>query len=256
MVSASLAIVVLLNGWKLFFSFTIGLLAFATVNLGILTAGTYGLNNNTLEVIEGLNRLILALLIIWKISAEMRHLKLDINPQRVERSLIKRSLYGIIYPIPEFFRLLKILIYVVAGFYFVVSGLKIISFESVNFQFFLQTERLGTNLIFLGIQTPMMMASRASVSRTFSDYIRNMQWAETSLLVGATVQVSRAYRDLLSATEISYDSVNSNGKHLWLTVLLILVLQAFQEPIAAFNLVAILNLEAVAQFFASALPSP
>lgn len=233
--SSVLVIFTLLNQLKLFYSLTLGFLSFATVTFGVLLAGIHGLNNSTPQVVFGLLRLLVAVFIIWKITAEMRNLKLEIDPFAHERSNLAKILYGLLYPPKELIRLIRILVYVTLGFYFVMSGLDMLSSAAVNLQFLTQTEKIGTNLIFIGIQTPMMMSSRASVSRTFSDYLKNVQWAEYSLQQSVNRPISKSYNQMLNSAEISYETINSNGKHMWLSIVAIIVLQAYQAQIIAVN---------------------
>ncbi|MDH5403762.1 MAG: hypothetical protein OEY49_14795, partial [Candidatus Heimdallarchaeota archaeon] len=75
---------------------------------------------------------------------------------------------------------------------------------------------------------------RASVSRTFSEYLKNLDWLENSMYNNRT-NVNSSYREILASSEISYDSINSNGKHLWISVLLIIILQAFETQILQYE---------------------
>ena len=163
----------------------------------------------------------------------MRHLTLRIDPYTVKRSKVAQFLYGVIFPPKEFFRLLKFVILIVVSFYFVMSGLNILEQQEVNIYFLEETEKISVNLLFLGIQTPMMMASRASVSRTFSDYIKNLDWLQNSMYSSTRTSPTGSLRTIYASKEISYSSINSNGKHLWFSVLLIIILQAFEKQILA-----------------------
>lgn len=219
------------NQLKAFYSTLVGGLAFASINLGIVLGGTRGLGNTDPLVIDGLSRIVIATFTVWKLSADMRRLTLQIDPYTVKRSRISQFFYGVIFPPKEFFRLLKFVILIVVSFYFVMSGLNILEQQDVDLYFLKETEKISVNLLFLGIQTPMMMASRASVSRTFSDYIKNLDWLQNSMYVSAGSEISSTFRNLSSSKEISYSSINSNGKHLWFSVLLIVILQAFEKQI-------------------------
>lgn len=221
------------NHLKLFYSTLVGGMAFASINLGIVLGGTRGLGNSDPLVIDGLSRIVIATFTVWKLSADMRHLTLQIDPYTVKRSRITQFLYGVLFPPKEFFRLLKFVILIVVSFYFVMSGLNILEQQEVNIYFLEETEKISVNLLFLGIQTPMMMASRASVSRTFSDYIKNLDWLQNSMYASTSSDVSSTFRNLSSSKEISFSSINSNGKHLWFSVLLIVILQAFEKQILA-----------------------
>lgn len=217
------------NHLKAFYSTLVGGLAFASINLGIVLGGTRGLENSNAVVIDGLSRIVIAIFTIWKLSADMRNLTLQIDPYTIRRSRISQFFYGTIFPPKEFLRLLKFVILIVVSFYFVMSGLNILEQQEVNLYYLEETEKLSVNLLFLGIQTPMMMASRANVSRTFSDYLKNLDWLQNS--VYATSRSSSPSRSMFSSKEISYSSINSNGKHLWVSVLLLIILQAFEKQI-------------------------
>ncbi|MHA2249926.1 MAG: hypothetical protein ACXAD7_06170 [Candidatus Kariarchaeaceae archaeon] len=225
-----------INHYRIFFGVLVGGIAFSSINLGIILAGTRGLSSMDFEVIDGLTRIVLAILIIWKLNSDMRNLKLDINPHSTNRSNIFGAFYGIIFPPRELLRILKILIFIVFSFYLVLSGLTMINGTPVDLDFLNKTEKIGVNLLFIGIQTPMMMSSRASISKTFSTYLKNVEWAEFCLLDHSTGIVNDRYSKILNSSEISYDSINSNGKHLWISVFLIILLQAFQSQIASFEL--------------------
>ncbi len=221
------------NHLKLFYSTLVGGMAFACINVGIVLGGTRGLGNTDPLVIDGLSRIVIATFTVWKLSADMRHLTLQIDPYTIKRSRISQLLYGVIFPPKEFFRLLKFVVLIVISFYFVMSGLNILEQQDVNLYFLEETEKISVNLLFLGIQTPMMMASRASVSRTFSDYIKNLDWLQNSMYASAGSEISSTFRNLSTSKEISFSSINSNGKHLWFSVLLIVVLQAFENQFLA-----------------------
>ncbi|MDH5402638.1 MAG: hypothetical protein OEY49_09120, partial [Candidatus Heimdallarchaeota archaeon] len=79
-----------INHLKIFYSPIVGGMVFACTNLGIVMAGTQGLDNSTPEIIDGLSRIVLALLTIWKLRTDMRHLKLEIDPFTVKRSSVSR----------------------------------------------------------------------------------------------------------------------------------------------------------------------
>lgn len=226
---SALFVVASINNMRLLYSPLLGLVSFNTLYLGILLAGSKGLGNSSFEVIEGLSRLVLAICAIWKLSSDMRNLNLQINPHRKDRGPIKNLLYGIIYPPKELARLVKVLIYVMISFYLVFTGLDLLSSNSVNLGFFKQTERMSLNILFFGVQTPMMMASRASISKTFSEYIKNLEWADTAF--ANTNNLNNAYQNIFKSNNISYDAISSNGKHIWFTILLMIILQAYQTEI-------------------------
>jgi hypothetical protein len=224
-----------INQLKIFYSPLVGGIAFASTNLGILLAGTRGLGNDSFPVMDALSRIVLALFTVWKLSSDMRHLRLEINPYKVKRSKFSKYLYGILFPPKEFLRLLKVIVLIFVAYYFVMSGLNILEGENVDSSYLEKTEQISVNLLFLGIQTPMMMASRASVSKTFSDYLENLNWLEDSMVGYRSMNVNDSYRQILNSSEISYDSINSNGKHLWISVLLLVILQAFEKQILGYE---------------------
>lgn len=234
-ITTALFIFIYVNQLKLFYSASIGIVTFATLNLGVILAGTRGLSNDSPQVIDGLIRIVVAVFIIWKLSADMRNLKLQIDPFPPERSSIASALYGILYPPRELMRLIKVVLYILLSFYLISTGLNEINSMDVNVAFLNSTERISINVLFFGIQTPMMMASRASVSKTFSEYIKNLEWIESAFSEDQS-SLSLSYQQILNAEEISYDSINSNGKHLWLTVLLVLLLQAFEQQITSLDI--------------------
>ncbi len=236
-ISGLLLVFAFVNNYRIMLPLLIGMVAFSSINLGILLAGIAGLNSDDPKVVAGLSRIVLAVFIIWKLTAEMRHLTLEIDPFAPKRGFLGNLFHGILFPRKEFFRLVKVLLFVVGGFYFVMTGLVLIHEASVDLNFFQKTERISLNILFLGMQTPMMMASRASVSRTFSEYIKNLQWLDDSILHDASEEVVRAYNEITNSSEISFDSINSNGKHLWLSVVLILVLQAYENVILQWDIV-------------------
>lgn len=234
--TSSLAIFVYVNQFKLFYYQSMGLLAFSTTYLGIVMAGTSGLGNSSHQVVEGLTRISLALFAIWHVAAYTRNLKLTIDPFTEPRSSFKNIWYGILYPPREFIRLVKILIYVVWIFYLITSGLDMLKTAQVDGSFFAQTEKISLNILFFGIQVPLMMASRASVSKTFSEYLKNLDWMQSSLSLSEGRQ-SR-YQQIVHSTDISYDSINSQGKHLWIIVLMTIVLQAMEKQLIQLNLIS------------------
>lgn len=236
-ISGLLLVFAFINNYRIMLPMLIGMVAFSSINLGVILAGVAGLHSDDPLVVAGLSRIVLAVFIIWKLTAEMRHLTLEIDPFAPKRGFFGNLFYGILFPRKEFFRLIKVMIFVVGGFYFVMTGLLMINQASVDLSFFQKTERISLNILFLGMQTPMMMASRASVSRTFSEYIKNLQWLDDSILHGASEQVAQAYNEITNSSEISFDSINSNGKHLWLSVVLILVLQAYEGAILQWDIV-------------------
>jgi hypothetical protein len=223
------------NNLKVLHSFLLGLVAFSSIYLGVILAGTRGLSNSSVEVIEGLSRIVVAIFVIWHLSAMMRNLSLEIDPFKKQRSTFGKIFYGILFPPKELARLIKVLVYVSLSFYLIISGLNLLEMSSVDLVFFAQTERMSLNILFFGIQTPMMMASRASVSRTFSEYLKNLEWAENAFFDNDAI-LSEAYRRVLNSNDISYETINSNGKHLWITVLLVLILQAFETQITNLDL--------------------
>lgn len=246
LVSATLLIFVFLNRLKLFFSLALGILLFAVVNLGILLGGIYGLGSSHPDVVEGLNRLSLAVLVIWKITSDMRNLNLRIQPDDGEHGALYNLFYGIFFPFKDFKFLVKTIVFIFVSFYLVMSGLELIQTNVVDPEFLSKTEKIGINLLFIGIQTPMMMSSRASISKTFSNYISNIQ--KTHAVIAATPgKMSSKYKEIFSLTSISFSEINGNGKHLWVSIIVIILLQAFQTQILAIpwfspeNLTSMLN---------------
>ncbi|MCE7736869.1 MAG: hypothetical protein GPJ54_18440, partial [Candidatus Heimdallarchaeota archaeon] len=200
---------------------------------GVVLAGTRGLENSNPIVIDGLSRIVIAVFTIWKLSSDMRNLTLQIDPYTIKRSRIVQFFYGILFPPKELFRLLKFVVLVVIAFYFVMSGLNLLEQQDVNLYYLEETEKLSVNLLFLGIQTPMMMASRANVSKTFSDYLKNLDWLQNSMYSTSRSGAGLAQSTNYASKEISFSSINSNGKHLWFSVFLLILLQAFEKQILA-----------------------
>ena len=115
--------------------FSLGGVAFFAINTGIIIAGTTGLHNPGTEVVEALSRIILALVGIWKLQSDLRHLKLDIDTHGVERGRLKSLFYGLIYPKKEIFRFIKIIAYIVAMYYLITSALDLLHSTSVDINF-------------------------------------------------------------------------------------------------------------------------
>lgn len=231
---STLFILASINNLKLLYGPLVGLIAFNTVYLGVLLAATKGLGSTSFPVIEGLSRVVVALCATWKLSSDMRNLSLKIDPFHHERSKVRNIFYGILFPPREFARLIKVLGFVVFSFYLIFSGLDLLSQAPVDLLFFKQTEKLSLNIVFFGIQAPMMMASRASISKTFSEYLKNLDWAES--ITGSGSSINTTYRNVLHSNEISYDAISSNGKHIWLTILLMIILQAYQKEIISLDI--------------------
>ncbi len=249
-ISGLLLVFAFINNYRIILPLLIGMVAFSSINLGIILAGIAGLGSHEPNVVSGLSRIVLAVFIIWKLTAEMRHLTLEIDPFAPKRGFIGNLLYGIVFPKREFFRLVKVMVFIIAGFYFVMTGLSLISTSSVNIAFFQKTERISLNILFLGMQTPMMMASRASVSRTFSEYLKNLQWLDDSILQDGSEEITKAYSEIANSSEISFDSINSNGKHLWISVFLILLLQAYESYILNWDVVQTIKSINLTEFLA------
>jgi len=241
LLSSTLVIFVFLNRLKLFYSFSVGILLFSVVNLGFLLGGIYGLGSSHHDVIEGLNRLSLATLLIWKITSDMRNLTLRIQPEEKEHSILYNTFYGIFFPFKDFRFLLKTLLFIFLSFYLVMSGIDFLQVKGVDSIFLSKTERIGINVLFIGIQTPMMMSSRASIGKTFSNYISNIQKTH-AVLANAPGKLSSKYKEIFALTSISFSEINGNGKHLWVSIFVIIMLQAFQKQILAIPLLAPQNL--------------
>ncbi len=240
-IAAVLLVFVYLNNITALFDITVSAVAFTSVNLGIFLAATQGLHSSEPVVLSGLSRIILALFLTWKLTADMRYLSLTIDPFAPKRGTVASFFYGLLYPRKELIRLIKVLTFVAFGFYLVVTGLNLISSGNIDLSFFQKTEKISLNIIFLGIQAPMMMASRASISNTFSNYLKNLQWMDDAMIAEGSQLTSRVQENILNSSQISYDSINSNGKHLWLSVFSIIFLQANEGWILNLDIVSIIQ---------------
>ncbi len=223
-VLSALFVTIYIKQWKNFFNFFVGGLAFFTLITGILLAAYYTLNDSSEVLIEGLIRLIIALLFIWKIQADIRGMKLSIVYRKKKHGWLYNLLYGILFPPRETYRIIKIMIFIGISYYFIISGLFYISQINHNIPFLNKTEQISLNLLFVGIQTPAMMASRANISKAFSNYLQNSEWFSDMN------QSTPIFREM-DIEDLSYSDIRADGKHMWLTVLLILILQAFQPDI-------------------------
>ncbi|MCY3411049.1 MAG: hypothetical protein INQ03_05355 [Candidatus Heimdallarchaeota archaeon] len=210
----------MLVGFTLYFSLTYSLVLF----------GTIGLMNDSTQVIEGLSRIATSLFTIWKLHSDIRHVSLTLKPGMKKPFWLFQPFYGILWPRREFARLLKIIIHVSITFIFLTSGLELLNQSNVNPGFLDQTTRISNNILLIGLQTPLLMASRSSISRTFSNFLDN--YAElVAQYQNDMGQLNIAINSYLDVKSLSYSQINNNGKHLWLTVIIIFFLETFKEDL-------------------------
>ncbi len=225
-----------LSGIRPIEPYAAGFVLHATVFLGILILGTEQLRTTSVVALEGLTRLSIATFVVWKITADMRNLDLRIQPSvkpsiSSENAFMKiiRLLDGIIYPPQEMLRLIRILGFAILGFHLAFTGLIQIqeasASQNVNIDVF---AKIAETIILLGVQAPLMMASRASISRTFTSYLERLEWTRMiTASQGATIP--EGYSNILKASSIKLDRIKSNGKHLWLSVISLIILRAYDN---------------------------
>lgn len=214
-------------------NFLVGVALYFSLTYAIVLFGTIGLNSSSLGVIEGLSRISVALFAIWKLHSDMRHIDLTLKPGQKSPHKLIRPMYGLLFPRKEFGRLIKIVFYVGLTFVLITSGIDLITSSNVDPKFLEQTEKISTNLLFVGLQSPLLMASRTSVSRTFSNYLDNYSELVTRYQNNLDL-LNSAIKKHLNVKTLSYSEINSNGKHLWIGVILIFFLETFKVPLIAF----------------------
>ncbi len=216
----------------------VGITLYFSLTYAIVLFGTIGLNNDNLDVIEGLTRIAFALYVIWKLHADMRHIDLTLMKSQRKKRV-------------ELLRLIKIIFFVSMTFIFLTSGLELLKSSTVNPRFLEQTEEISTNILFVGLQSPLLMASRSSVSRTFANYLDNYSELVTRYQNNLD-QLNSALNTYLSVKTLSYSEIKNEGKTLWVSIIFIFFLQAFkQELIALYTRV---NIEEIIFELINALP--
>ena len=160
----------------------------------------------------------------------MRHINLTLKPGMKKYHRWIRPFYGILWPRREFGRLLKIIFYLSITFVLLTSGIELIEISKVNPSFLDQTTRISNNILFIGLQSPLLMASRSSVSRTFSNFLDNYSEL-VAMYQNNADQLNAAISGYLDVKTLSYSQINANGKHLWLSIIIIFFLETFKEQL-------------------------
>lgn len=216
----------------------VGVTLYFSLTYAIVLFGTIGLDNNSVGVIEGLSRISFALFAIWKLHSDMRHTNLTLKPNQNRPKIF-------FFDKREFGRLLKIVFYVGLTFVFLTSGMELLKQAKVDVAYLEQTEEISTNILFVGLQSPLLMASRSSVSKTFSNFLDNYSELITRYQ-GNLDQLNSALKTYLNVKKLSYSEINNNGKTMWLSIILILFLQSFKEELimlyTSINVEELLNL--------------
>ena len=224
----------------MFTPYLVGFSIHAATLSGVLLLTRERLHASDPEIQAALTRIVFGVFVVWKLTANIRSLKLPLIPKKPvsgRAQTLKKAiglLEGIIYPFKEFRRMVTILLYVTDSFYLITSSMNILEASSLTSNAdFATIKKITTNVLYLAIQAPMMMASRASISRTFTEYIESKEYY-TAMFQNMRSQLSRGYQRVLETPYIRFDRINSNGKHLWMSVFLLIALSVYEQSAVQF----------------------
>lgn len=199
----------------------IGMISFFVILNGVYLAGSYGLNDNSMAIYNGLTRIVVGIILIWKMQVDIRFFDIEIRQKENERWVRKY----LIIPLKNFYRFILLLSYITYCFYLMISALSSLSSNDVNMEFLGEIKELVINLLFVVVQTPLLINQRRSVQNKMASFLDNVKWLST-LHEDLPENYSENIPD-----DLDLDQIEASSRYIWLSVVFLMVLKAYQDYI-------------------------